>query len=170
MICMLVNFSQEGLIYENEYWIPKEVWVIIKEYMLYHRFFSTRYQFFAHKCIMLARFPTLMDFIKEQKYAGMLHQRFVRLFLFGWLVSFVFHFSSSVFIFLSFCRIDLNLPQNFNPNAMRSVLTWVYCGQLNAQPQLLADMLPIAKKLKLYNLLAICEGRGHQPPVQKRVL
>jgi hypothetical protein len=68
MVTLAINNCSEALNDINDYWVPREVWLIIKSYLVYHRFFTTRYSIYAHKSIMLARFPTLMDFIKEDKY------------------------------------------------------------------------------------------------------
>jgi GTPase KRas protein len=56
-------------------------------------------------------------------------------------------------------KIQLALPQMYNRNALKEVVYWIYSGQIQDQ-RLLKEMLPIAQKLKLYNLVAICEGKA----------
>lgn len=109
----------------SNFWIPPEVWQIVLRFCIANGFFSTRYKIFAHRCILLSRFPTLMEFIKES-------------------------------------RLDLDLSQNYELPALQAVIRWLYCGQCTEDPILLSKMLPIASKLKLYNLVSICQGKGHQ--------
>jgi hypothetical protein len=121
------NFEKFKLLYlavttMASHWMPTELLEIILDFMKVNGFFSTRYQLFCHKCIMLSRFPTLMAFIRENK-------------------------------------IQLALPQMYNRNALKNVVHWSYSGQI-PDPQLKSEMLPIAQKLKLYNLVAVCEDRA----------
>lgn len=57
--------------------------------------------------------------------------------------------------------LNLELTQNFSFTALGEVISWIYSGK-SPTPSLYEEILPIARKLELFNLIAICEAR----PVQ----